>query len=155
MLTKHMRDLTGVRSGRLVAIRCIGVDHEGRAEWLCKCDCGNEKAVKSNNLVRRAGTKSCGCLRREANASKKRPNGWNTGKVYTIAGGQHVYKTRKAWADGVVRTRGNRCERCGWARARCDVHHIVSKAEGGLNTIENAIVLCPNFHREEHEGERT
>ena len=34
-----------------------------RAKWLCKCDCGNETIVMDNNLTRKNGTKSCGCLR--------------------------------------------------------------------------------------------
>lgn len=32
--------------------------------WLCRCNCGNETIVSSNNL-RRGLTKSCGCLRKE------------------------------------------------------------------------------------------
>lgn len=36
--------------------------------------------------------------------------------------------------------------------ARCDVHHRVPKAHGGLHTLANAVVLCPNCHRIEHEA---
>jgi len=35
-----------------------------------------------------------------------------------------------------------------------EVHHIIPLAEGGLDTIENAIALCPNCHRQEHFGNR-
>ncbi|MFB9327819.1 NUDIX domain-containing protein [Paenibacillus aurantiacus] len=31
-----------------------------------------------------------------------------------------------------------------------EVHHIVSLAEGGDDTVENAIAVCPNCHRAEH-----
>lgn len=31
-----------------------------RTNWLCKCDCGNEKFILRQTLV--AGAKSCGCL---------------------------------------------------------------------------------------------
>jgi 5-methylcytosine-specific restriction protein A len=53
------------------------------------------------------------------------------------------------------------CEKCGkeapFKRKRDDtpfleVHHIVPLAEGGDDTVNNCIALCPNCHREEHFG---
>jgi 5-methylcytosine-specific restriction endonuclease McrA len=44
------------------------------------------------------------------------------------------------------------CMRCGWDKAPCDTHHIVHKKDGGEYTQDNAIVLCPNCHREAHYG---
>ena len=32
-------------------------------------------------------------------------------------------------------------------------HHIHPLSEGGADTIENVIALCPNHHREAHFGE--
>lgn len=151
----YVRDITGHRNGRLVAIKCVGLDKDQRALWLCRCDCGAEKVVQSNNLVRPTGTKSCGCLRRDANAAKARPGGsWNEGKSYAINGGQRCYKTRHSWAKAVIRHYGNKCEKCGWCAARCDAHHRSAKASGGLHTIANGIVLCPNCHRVAHGGGR-
>jgi hypothetical protein len=152
-LTGFVRDITGRRNGRLVAIECVGRNAEGRALWRCRCDCGNYKIVQGNNLTRRAGTKSCGCLRSDANAQKRKRDGvWNDGKSYVIGGGERCYKTRQSWANAAVRLYGNKCERCGWAEARCDVHHRIPKARGGLHTLANAVVLCPNCHRIEHEA---
>lgn len=37
---------------------------EGRAQWLCKCKCGNEVVVLGKRL-RSGNTKSCGCYQRE------------------------------------------------------------------------------------------
>lgn len=34
-----------------------------------------------------------------------------------------------------------------------EVHHIVTLAQGGLDTVENAIALCPNCHRKRHYGQ--
>lgn len=152
-LTGFVRDLTGHRNGRLVATECVGRNHEGRAMWRCACDCGGEKVVQANNLTRAAGTKSCGCLRSEANARKRTRDGvWNEGKSYSINAGERCYKTRHAWAKAAIKAFGNQCERCGWSQARCDVHHRNPKSAGGLHTLSNAIVLCPNCHRVEHEG---
>lgn len=151
-LTGFVRDITGRRNGRLVAVECVGRNAEGRALWRCRCDCGNHKIVQGNNLTRAAGTKSCGCLRSDANAQKRKRDGvWNDGKSYAIGTGERCYKTRQSWAKAAIRLYGNKCERCGWAEARCDVHHRTPKAKGGLHTLANAIVLCPNCHRIEHD----
>lgn len=151
MNSGYIRNITGHRNGRLVAIECVGRNHEGRAIWRCRCDCGGERIVQSNNLTRPSGTKSCGCLRAEAAAARLKSDGqWNEGKSYAIDGGERCYRTRHAWAKASIRHYGNRCERCAWDAARCDVHHREKKSEGGKHTISNAVVLCPNCHRIVH-----
>lgn len=151
-LTGFVRDITGTRNGRLVAVECVGRNAEGRAMWRCDCDCGGSKVVQSNNITRPTGTKSCGCMRSEANAKKRKENGvWNDGMSYSIQSGNRCYRTRHSWAKAVIRHYGNKCQRCGWDEARCDAHHRDPKASGGLHTIDNGIVLCPNCHRIEHE----
>jgi 5-methylcytosine-specific restriction enzyme A len=53
------------------------------------------------------------------------------------------------------------CEACGYQapflRASdgtpyLEVHHIIPLAEQGEDTVENAVALCPNCHREVHFG---
>jgi hypothetical protein len=148
----NIKSLKNYRSGRLVALYPEEQrTPDGHVRWRCKCDCGNEVTVQSNNLTRATGTKSCGCLRSEAAKRRlKKEGAWNEGKSYAISGGTHCYKTRHAWSKAVIRQLGNKCSKCQWDKARCDVHHKIPKAKGGLNTIENAVVLCPNCHREEH-----
>lgn len=46
---------------------------------------------------------------------------------------------------------GKVCQRCGWDKGTCDVHHKLPRSEGGLNTLNNAEVICPNCHRLEHQ----
>ena len=57
-------DLTGQRFGRLVVICENGRMKDGKATWLCKCDCGNEVTVVGNHL-RSGHTTSCGCFKRK------------------------------------------------------------------------------------------
>ena len=57
-------DLTGHRFGRLIVIREYGRSKNRQVTWLCRCDCGGEVVVRSNDL-RRGATQSCGCLQRE------------------------------------------------------------------------------------------
>lgn len=55
-------DLTGMRFGALVALRPIPSDEmpSHRPGWLCRCDCGKEKAVARRYLLEGRIT-SCGC----------------------------------------------------------------------------------------------
>lgn len=148
----QVRDKTGVRNGRLVVVR-FSHTREGRAMWLCLCDCGRERVVAGNSL-RATGTRSCGCLHSEAVSRRVLPSGpWNDGKSYAIGGGAHCYKSRASWAKAAIRHYGNACESCGWSAGRCDVHHRHRKSDGGLHTLGNARVLCPNCHRVAHESE--
>lgn len=59
-------DLTGKKFNRLSVIKLVTKD--GRRRWLCKCDCGNETIVATDNL-NNGKTKSCGCLVKEKIAS--------------------------------------------------------------------------------------
>ena len=62
----HSLDLVGSRFGRLVVLeKSQNKSKWGEIFWLCKCDCGNTKTVRANQLTRGV-TKSCGCLQREA-----------------------------------------------------------------------------------------
>ena len=147
------RDIAGRRNGRLVAVAAtVQRSKDGHVMWSCICDCGQQCTVQSNNLSRENGTKSCGCLLKEAARARiKREGSWNDGRSYAINTGSRCYKTRHAWAKAAIREFGPSCQDCGWNRARCDVHHRLPKANGGLHTLTNAIVLCPNCHRVRHE----
>jgi 5-methylcytosine-specific restriction endonuclease McrA len=76
---------------------------------------------------------------------------WNKGISYVITDGR-VYANKGSWMKAVRRVYGDICMRCGWNEATCDSHHIIAKASGGLNTLENSVVLCPNCHRLVHAG---
>lgn len=59
-------DLTGQRFGRLTVIERVPNTSKYKCVKLrCLCDCGNERIVDRDSLVRGL-TRSCGCLRRES-----------------------------------------------------------------------------------------
>lgn len=58
---RRVKNLTGQRFGKLVALRCVGKDRHNNAVWLCRCDCGCEKEIVSRALVS-GSSRSCGCL---------------------------------------------------------------------------------------------
>lgn len=74
-------DLTGQRFGRLVVIRRAGVDTQGCATWLCRCDDGPSVTV-SGVMLRRGNTKSCGCLHREALVGRNTTHGLTGHPLY-------------------------------------------------------------------------
>lgn len=55
-------DLTGVRSGKLVAAYRLGRDRWRRALWRCFCDCGEFSSVIASQLAG-GRIRSCGCER--------------------------------------------------------------------------------------------
>ena len=60
-------DMTGRRFGRLTVIgraKNITPYENKHAWWKCRCDCGEEVEISGMSL-RRGGTRSCGCLRKE------------------------------------------------------------------------------------------
>lgn len=64
----HLKDLTNKKFGRLTVLhRTPNVS--GRVFWMCKCDCGKEKAIASANL-HSEHSQSCGCLRIESSVKK-------------------------------------------------------------------------------------
>lgn len=64
---KNVKDLTGQRFGRLLALSFMGT-RKHKSLWLCKCDCGAEKVVICGQLTSRL-TQSCGCLKSETSRS--------------------------------------------------------------------------------------
>ncbi len=147
------KDLTGLVVGRLTVIKIDGKTSDGHLAWICACECGKTKIISSQSLTKRKPSTSCGCRNYDVAMGRKRPGGvWNERKSYAIVDGAHCYKSRAAWSKAAIREYGNSCQRCGWSEARCDVHHKIKKSDGGLNTILNAVVLCPNCHRLAHDG---
>ena len=75
-------DLVGMRFGRLLVIgktRSKGC----RVAWVCKCDCGNETAPITTELLK-GRTRSCGCLRRENFGNAARKHGLYKTRLYRI-----------------------------------------------------------------------
>lgn len=64
-------NLIGQKFGRLTVIaeapNIVLKNGRSYAAWLCKCECGNEKVVRTNAL-RQGGTSSCGCLAKDVHS---------------------------------------------------------------------------------------
>lgn len=61
----QIKDLTGRRFGKLVALQRLNKKIRTNYAWLCQCDCGKLTEVSSNALLQ-GRTRSCGCAKTEA-----------------------------------------------------------------------------------------
>lgn len=77
-------DLTGNRYGRLVVIsRDAPKKGYHGAMWRCRCDCGNETIVNSQNL-KSGNTTSCGCYGIERRTSATTKHHCSRTRLYRI-----------------------------------------------------------------------
>jgi HNH endonuclease len=107
--------------------------------------------------VRLCSIENCGrkhyckgfCLRHFRRDERRRiaTRATNFRSNYEIGDLAFTYKEHSSWSKAVKRYLGDYCMICGWNEAPCDTHHIIAKSKSGLNTLKNAIVLCPNHHK--------
>lgn len=77
-------DLRGQRFGKLV-VKTQAIEHRASkaSRWLCACDCGGSKVIRSDSL--RAGiTRDCGCGKRAALSISSRTHGKSGHTIYTV-----------------------------------------------------------------------
>lgn len=73
--------LIGQTFGRLTVIgnapNYVSISGQRHAQWICRCECGTEKVIRSSDL--RAGrTTSCGCWRSESTTARSHRHGQST-----------------------------------------------------------------------------
>lgn len=57
-------DLTGLNFSRLTVLGLSPKKSGRKSYWVCKCECGNSKLVRSDSL-KSGDVQSCGCLKKE------------------------------------------------------------------------------------------
>ena len=63
-MPNRIKDITGLRTGKLVAVAIHGRDDKGRALWSMRCDCGATVVRPSAGILKAANdnkASSCGC----------------------------------------------------------------------------------------------
>lgn len=93
------KDLTGMRFGKLLVLEYAGNFNSNRcineqALWLCKCDCGNNKIIKSQNLIS-GDTKSCGCM-----------NSFGESEIARLLTTMNIKYKTQYWFDDLKNTTG-------------------------------------------------
>jgi hypothetical protein len=80
---RFAKDITGLRSGKLVAVRATDKRSSGKVVWECKCDCGNIAYVQSTKLIHK-NSKSCGCYSSEKTTEMNLTHGLTGTRLYSI-----------------------------------------------------------------------
>lgn len=80
---KNVKDLTGQKFGRLTVIGLQPTESR-KTFWICLCDCGNMKIVRSDSLQCGA-IRSCGCLKKEQDKKNL---------IHSIDGGKGKLQTK-------------------------------------------------------------
>ena len=79
-MSKTIRDLSGQKFGKLLAIKPLDKRKRKKVVWLCKCDCGNYCEIVGTSLTSN-NAKSCGCLtKRHGMFGTRIYNVWHTMK---------------------------------------------------------------------------
>jgi len=65
-----MHPMIGKTFAHLTVMSVATSAPDGHSQWNCKCKCGGETVVKTNNL-KSGNTKSCGCLHKMGNANRR------------------------------------------------------------------------------------
>ena len=115
-------DLIGQRFGMLTVIAEAEPSKQGKPQWKCRCDCGNERTVLGQNL-RRGHTISCGCSKQNdltgqrfgrltvrARSDQRAPRGARTVPLWECLCdcGELTYKA----TDTLTGADNAMCERC-------------------------------------------
>ena len=80
-MNNQVKDLTGVRFGKLVVVRLAYVKPRAGARWLCRCDCGEERTIDVGRLQQKKVTECHTCAdrsQRQARSRWSRPFGGQT-----------------------------------------------------------------------------
>ena len=78
----NFKELSGQRFGRLKVIERVSYK-SSLGYWRCKCDCGREVIVRTENLTH-GQVKSCGCLNSELVTKRNTTHGLRYTRLYRI-----------------------------------------------------------------------
>lgn len=69
-------DLTGQRFHYLTVLERASNTQDGKARWLCQCDCGRKTVVAAADLKKKRNcTKSCGCMSKQLIGESNKTHG--------------------------------------------------------------------------------
>jgi len=140
-----MLDLTDQRFGRLVAeYPTKKRSYKGSVIWHCRCDCGEEVEVAQDNLVY-GNSRSCGCLKREAQAEVHTHLDFIDGTCVQLLEHRKYRKDNTSGFRGVSQTKDNRWRvGIGFKKQRFYI--------GRFNTYEEAVQARLDAEEVIHNG---
>ena len=85
-MPQRVVDMSGAKVGKLTVISRGKNTKQNKAQWLCRCDCGNMTVVSRRHLKDHS-TLSCGCLRKEKAKITHTTHGMKRTRLYRIWSG--------------------------------------------------------------------
>lgn len=76
-------DLSGQRFGKLVVLERAENSNDGTTRFLCQCDCGNIKIIRSKHL-KSGAIRDCGCEKSKRTRIKNLTHGGSGTRLYNI-----------------------------------------------------------------------
>ena len=154
---RFKKDLTGIRFGRLVAIRAVGKTDWRNITWECACDCGATHIASAGHLTH-GDTKSCGCLsaeiKREANIN---PLLTDEDRIRRRLRTQQERRneptaTHKVLAQATFKRDDYTCCACGSRGCKLEAHHLEPWAFDRDLRYDpaNLVTLCKECHDQFH-----
>ena len=141
-------DLTGQKFGRLTVLKKDDQKKTSSSSyWICQCECGKIKSIKSSSL-RRGEVQSCGCLRNERIAEVKKTIseeliGQKFGKLLVLkrserkGPGGELYWICQCDCGKIIEVRGQSLKRTdGNQTVSCGCFHRSIGAQNILNIFE-------------------
>lgn len=119
--------LTGRTFDMLTVVKRVDDRKPGRPMWLCQCECGNTAVISSTNLLKKNGTKSCGCLRHQQSPTLIDLKSRTFGKLTVIQKDPEAEPGKAKWI----------CE--------CECGNIVSVLSDSLRSDKTKSCGCSQF----------
>lgn len=123
-----LKNEIGNKYGILTVIARGPNTSQGRAQWICECECGKQTVVLGKNL-RSGNTKSCGCLKSRQPAARKDLTGQRFGRL-TVLGEPRTGERGTVW------------------KCLCDCGEICFKVSADL--ISGNVRSCGCYKKELH-----
>ena len=135
-------DLTGQKFGQWVVLSRANNSLEGRAQWLCECECGTQRVVLGKSL-RSGSSTSCGCSR---HPKKLNLIGQRFGRLEIIEAAPNKANKRTAWLCqcdcgnqkiiGTKELQNGDTKSCGCLKDDVQTIDILNQRFGRLTVIE-------------------
>lgn len=122
------KDLSGRRFGSVIAKRYLRTSEDGRAIWLCLCDCGKSAEIGTHNLKRNKIT-SCGCVENARAINRIIKMAYK----YHLSGARTRGYVSSLSMEEYVKIASNPCVYCGIISIRSNPD---TKDEIGLNSVD-------------------
>lgn len=159
---KHavQKNLLNQRFGKLLVLELLPErSRHSDCMWLCKCDCGVTKPIRTSNLLSK-NYKSCGCLKREAASKRLRGKTGKLSHSYKLEISEEERKVSRRhweyneWRRLVHKSCDYTCQICGRVGGFFEAHHLNSWKlfpKQRFN-VENGVSLCQPCHKAFHKA---